>query len=391
MSLHPSTTYDQISSTDTNLNEFYSTYETHSSSSSYSLSPSTKINSEFLTNPLSSSNTRKDTILKLPYPVLSDHRDPSSVLILLQKETQTTAKKISNVIRQIEECERRLILNNHTDNEKKTFKYERVKFKQQLDALKKHERRVSLQIDFITTKSEIKGLEDEHKQSYENVNSDESQQIKILLGKLKQKLDKMKIYMRTRNEQMKKISNGKLCLNNTNDYRKSSLLSSQKQQRVNSSSTKDSNRKRSSTSTTNSLSNKRSTLLTPMVRLSSHVTNHNSKEHSIQPPIVRFLNKTTDPTNNSASPTTPASSSSTLSLPLLTSKDHANHIINSFQPNGLPSAVDADDDDDDDDDDDELHLDLNIDELFEDDSYADQTVQRLKVEMNTNSLELPIK
>ncbi|CAF4683753.1 unnamed protein product, partial [Rotaria sp. Silwood2] len=39
---------------------------------------------------------------------------------------------------------------------------------QQLDALKKHERRVNLQIDFITTKTEIKGLEDEQKQIENN-------------------------------------------------------------------------------------------------------------------------------------------------------------------------------------------------------------------------------
>jgi hypothetical protein len=203
----------QLSSINNNLNNFYSSSPnlSHSSSSSTNSSPSSSSSSNKTptnssinkphSNSTISSNHRKDSILKLPYPVLSDHRDPSSILILLQKETQTTSKKISDVIKQIDECERRLNLNRYTDNEKKTFKYERVKFKQQLDSLKKHERRVSLQIDFITTKSEIKGLEDEQ-------NSIESQQIKILLGKLKQKLDKMKIYMRTRNEQMKKLING---------------------------------------------------------------------------------------------------------------------------------------------------------------------------------------
>jgi hypothetical protein len=223
----------QSSSTTTELNEFYSSSPNLSrSSSSSSLSDKTnpnnslnKINSDSSL----SSNHRKESALKLPYPVLSDHRDPSSVLILLQKETQTTSKKISDVIQQINQCEQRLTLNIYTDNDKKTFKYERVKLKQQLDGLKKHERRVNLQIDFITTKTEIKGLEDEYKQMEINQNSDEYQQIKILLGKLKQKLDKMKIYMRQRNEQMKKITK-------KNEYR---LSSSQKQQRFNSSSTKD--------------------------------------------------------------------------------------------------------------------------------------------------------
>jgi hypothetical protein len=229
-----STTNGQLSSTNNNLNNFYSSSPnlTHSSSSSSTNSSPSSSSSSNLSNKnptnssinkihSNSSNHRKDSTLKLPYPVLSDHRDPSSILILLQKETQTTSKKISDVIKQIEECERRLTLNHYTDNEKKTFKYERVKFKQQLDGLKKHERRVSLQIDFITTKSEIKGLADEQ-------NSNESQQIKILLGKLKQKLDKMKIYMRTRNEQMKKMTNGK---QRGNDKRKSS---SQIQQHIHS-------------------------------------------------------------------------------------------------------------------------------------------------------------
>ena len=121
------TVADQLSTSNANLNELYSNYET--------LSPSNKIKSEslessLLSNSLSSSNTRKDPTLKLPYPVLSDHRNPSSILVLLQKETQTTSKKISNVNKQIEECERRLTCNTQSKQEKNTFKSERVKFKQ---------------------------------------------------------------------------------------------------------------------------------------------------------------------------------------------------------------------------------------------------------------------
>lgn len=300
----------------------------HSSSSSSCLSnknPSSSISK------ITSNHHRKESTLKLPYPVLSDHRDPSSILILLQKETQRTSKKISDVIKQIEECESHLTLNNSTDNEKKTFKYERVKLKQQLDGLKKHERRVSLQIDFMTTKSEIKGLEDE-------LNSDQSQEIKILVGKLKQKLDKMKIYMRTRNEQMKKLIYGKQRLINSNSNRK---LSSQQQLGK--------DRKRSIISTNNSHINK---------RLKS-TTNHESKKHSIQPPIVRFINKTTNSKINSASP---ASSSSTSSSPL-------NKVIQQFSKkyiftfffflqNKLSSILN---------DVDKLDLELDMDELFNDD------------------------
>ena len=220
----------RLSSSNNNLNNLYSS--SSSTNSSPSLSPNkTPTNSSINgshSNSALSSNHRKDSTLKLPYPVLSDHRDPSSsTKFTLQKETQTTSKKISDVIKQIEECEQRLTLNIYTDNEKKTFKYERGKLKQQLDALKKHERRVNLQIDFITTKTEIKGLEDEQKQIENNQNSDECQQIKILSGKLKQKLDKMKIYMRTRNEQMKKVTNGKQRSNNSNEKQKSSSQKSQ--------------------------------------------------------------------------------------------------------------------------------------------------------------------
>lgn len=144
--------------------------------------------------------------LKLPYPVLSDHRDLPSILHLLQTETQITSKKIADISKQIDECERQLTSHLFNETQKKISKTECIKYKQQLDALKKHERRVSLQIDFITTKTEIHGLEEERK-------SNQNEQIKILLRKLNQKLDKMKIYMRTRNEQMKKLQSNKVVLN----------------------------------------------------------------------------------------------------------------------------------------------------------------------------------
>ncbi|CAF2359561.1 unnamed protein product [Rotaria sp. Silwood2] len=413
---NPPTTNGQILSTKNKLNELYSTYKSHSSSpnisrsSSFSSIHSSSSSSSCLSNKPNadssinkihsnstlSSNHRKESTLKLPYPVLSDHRDPSSILVLLQKETQATSKKISNVIKQIEDYEQRLTLNIYTDNEKKTFKYERAKLKQQLDALKKHERRVNLQIDFITTKTEIKGLEDEQKQFENNQNSDESQQIKILLGKLKQKLDKMKIYMKTRNEQMKKISNTKQHLTTSNNNGKSSLSSSQKQQQQQqqqhfySSSTKDLNRKRPSTSVNNGHSNKRLKSTVPIVRLTSRVTSHDSKKHSIQPPIVRFINKTTDSTIttiNSASPTTPASSSSTLSPPLVasTSLGDMNTSQNSVEQNDIPSVDDGDDDNN------ELDLELDIDELFNDDSCSQQTIQRLKAERNEITRQIQVK
>ncbi|CAF4806499.1 unnamed protein product, partial [Rotaria sp. Silwood2] len=73
------------------------------------------------------------------------------------------------------------------------------------------------------------------------------------------------------------------------------------------------------------------------------------KKHSTQPPIVRFINKTTDSTIttiNSASPTTPASSSSTLSPSLIASTSHGdtNNIQNSLEQNEIPSVDDDDDD-----------------------------------------------
>lgn len=182
----------------------YSTFETQSSRSS-SIDSSYKNDFDAQT----STNHLKESNIKVPYPVLSDHRDPSSVLVLLQKETQGTSKRILDVIKQIEDCEKRLTTNFLLDKHKKSLKYQRVQRKQQLDALKKHERRVNLQIDYITTKTEIKGLEDEQLQMIEKKNSDEDKQIDILLKKLKQKLDQMKIYMRTRNDQMKKMTNEK--------------------------------------------------------------------------------------------------------------------------------------------------------------------------------------
>jgi small-conductance mechanosensitive channel len=193
---------DIIINENSSLNELYSAFHTRSSSTDSSYSS----NKNDLEAETSTSNPRKDSTIKLPYPVLSDHRDPSSVLPLLQKETQTTSKKISDVIQQIESCEKRLTSNLVSEKIKLSLKSERIKRKQQLDALKKHERRVNLQIDYITTKTEIKALEDEQQQA---TNSDENKQFEILLKKLKQKLDQMKIYMKTRNDQMKKLSHEK--------------------------------------------------------------------------------------------------------------------------------------------------------------------------------------
>ena len=148
---------------------------------------------------MTDTNFSSPSSLKLPYPVLSDHRDLPSILRLLQTETQITSKKIVDISKQIDECERRF------ETQKKISKTDCLKYKQQLDALKKHERRVSLQIDFITTKTEIQGLEEERK-------SNQNEQIKIVLRKLNQKLEEMKIYMRTRNEQMNKLESKKVPL-----------------------------------------------------------------------------------------------------------------------------------------------------------------------------------
>ncbi|CAF3964896.1 unnamed protein product, partial [Rotaria sordida] len=207
-----STTKDLCSSSNIDLDELYSS------------------NKDCFETKELSFNNRKESTIKLPYPVIYDHRDPSSVLILLQKETQTTSKKILDIIQQIENCEKYLTENIQLDKNKKSFKYERVKLKQQLDGLKKHERRINLQIDFITTKIEIKGLEDERKQFMNEKNFDENKQINILSGKLKQKLDKMKIYMRTRNEQMKKLIHGKQRSSTSNESRQKLSTSHKPQQ-----------------------------------------------------------------------------------------------------------------------------------------------------------------
>ena len=319
-----------------------SSLSSSSSSSHHSFSsterartPTIEKSSNQMNNTSSESNRTKDATIKLPYPVLSDHRDPASVLILLQKETQATSKKIIDVNQQIETCEKRLLSTSSSEQEKKTLKYERVKCKQQLDALKKHERRVNLQIDFMTTKTEIKGLEDEQKQNENDDNQEQTQQIEILLRKLKQKLDKMKIYMRARNEQMRKTINGK---NKSSNQSAQELTRSTSQNQV----CKRTaffhrskmifgffyflflllkNCKRSTVTNNGISSNKRLKSVHPTLHLSSRLTHQNSKNHSnrIAPPIVRFLNKTTDSMTNSASPTTPASSSSTLSSPLAVS------------------------------------------------------------------------
>ena len=131
------------------------------------------------------------------------------------------------------------------------------------------------------------------------------------------------------------------------------------------------NLKRSSTSIGNSQMQKRSKPIVPTIRLTSRVTSHDS---STQPGIVRFVNKTADSKTNSTSPTTPGSSSSISSPPSLTI-------------NELPSGDAVDDDDDDDD---ELDMDLNIDELFDDDPYAEQTVQRSKLGMNQDACPLAV-
>jgi len=207
-----STINDTSLSPNNKLNDLYSNFETDSSSAK--ISRSSSIDSSYSSNKnhfeaQTSFNHSKELTIKLPYPILSDHRNPSSILILLQKETQTTSKKILDVIQQIDDYEKRLTSNFLSDKNKQLFKYQRIKRKQQLDALKKHERRVNLQIDYLTTKTEIKCLEDKQLKIINKKISDEYKQIEILLKKLKQKLDQMKIYMRTRNEEMKKIANEK--------------------------------------------------------------------------------------------------------------------------------------------------------------------------------------
>ncbi len=102
----------------------------------------------------------------------------------------------------------------------------------------------------------------------------------------------------------------------------------------------------------------------PVIRLTSRVTSHDSKNHTTQPPIVRFIDKTTHTKINSASP---ASSSSTSSPSLIAN-------INNSKGNKRKTSLPDDDDN-------ELDLELNIDELFNDDSYSEQTIQRLKTEL----------
>lgn len=184
--------------------DLYSTMENTSFSRSSSIDSSGSSNKNHFE--AQTSTNAKDSTVKVPYPVLSDHRDPSSVLNLLQKETQATSKRILDVLKQIDDCEKRLNSQSLPEKHRTPLKCQRMKRKQQLDALRKHERRVNLQIDYITTKSEIKGLEDEQEQMAHDKDSDEYQQIEILAKKLKQKLEQMKIYMRTRNEQMKKAA-----------------------------------------------------------------------------------------------------------------------------------------------------------------------------------------
>lgn len=273
------------------------------------------------------SQSTKDSSIKLPYPVLADHRHPPTVLVHLQNETQTTSKKILDVSKQINEIEKRLSANYLSDRHSQTLKCQRIQRKQQLDALKKHERRVNLQIDYITTKIEIQNLDDELTQMNDKKTSDEYKQIEILVRKLKQKLDQMKIYMRARNEEMKKeIQEKKSTLH---DNRKRSLSTGNHQQM-------------------NKHMKTHSKI--PVVRL--------AKSHPKQTPTVRFLNKTTDSTTmNSVSPTTPASSSSTLSPPLIatTSTEHIH------QQNKTPPMLE----------DGEIDTEFDIDELFTDDPYSD--------------------
>ena len=110
--------------------------------------------------------------------------------------------------------------------------------------------------------------------------------------------------------------------------------------------------------------NKCSKPIVPTIRLSSRTTS----QDSVQPGIVRFVSKTADSKANSTSPTTPGSSSSISSPP-------------SLAINELPSGDTVDNDDDDD----ELDMDLNIDELFDDDPFAEQSAQRSKLGINKDA------
>ncbi len=92
---------------------------------------------------------------------------------------------------------------------------------------------------------------------------------------------------------------------------------------------------------------------------------------------MRFLNKTTDSTINSSSPTTPASSSSTLSPPLIasTSTEYTNNIPNSVRHDKIPPICE----------DGEIDLEFDIDELFKDDSYS--KTRQLKINHNISKTE----
>jgi len=184
-----------------------------------------------------------------------------------------------------------------------------------------------------------------------NKNSDEYKQIEILLKKLKQKLDQMKIYMRNRNEQMKKIHNDKSTSKQSSSSQK--LQSDLVKKRPSSSSTASSSHSNKHFKSMTHVHNK-----PPVVRLASRLTSHQSKSHPIQTPTVRFLNKTTDSTINSSSPITPASSSSTLSPPLIASTSTED--TNNLPQNKIPPVLE----------DGEIDVEFDIDELFDDDPYS---------------------
>ncbi|CAF0886848.1 unnamed protein product [Adineta ricciae] len=358
-------------STDPLLN-YESRYDNHlSSCSSSSESPSSLLINFSEAETSASSTATKDSSVKVPYPVLSDHRDPKLILPLLQKETQTASKKILDVTQLVENYEKKLMSNHLSEKDRKSFKFECIRRKQQLDALKKHERRVNLQIDYITMKTEIRCLEEKLSLVEGEVNSAEKKQIESLAKKLKQKLDQMKIYMRKRNEEMKKTLDERQTASPINDDHKQSTSDHKAQHRMNSS---DLNRKRSLSLTNNSHSNKHLKSTTshhskpPIVRLASRLSNQQTKFQQIQTPTVRFLNKTTDSSGtagNSVSPTTPASSSSTLSSPLTattSADDGTNKPSASLQGDALDSIED----------DGELDVEFDVDELFNDDTPLDE-------------------
>ncbi|CAF1036603.1 unnamed protein product [Adineta ricciae] len=355
------------------LSNYESRYVNHLSS----CSPSSESPSSLLINfseaeTSASSTAAKDSSVKVPYPVLSDHRDPKLILPLLQKETQTASKKILDVTQLVENYEKKLMSNHLSEKDRKSFKFECIRRKQQLDALKKHERRVNLQIDYITMKTEIRCLEEKLSLVEGEVNSAEKKQIESLAKKLKQKLDQMKIYMRKRNEEMKKTLNEKQTASPIDGGHKQSTSDHKAQHRMNSS---DLNRKRSLSLTNNSNSNKHLKPTTshhskpPVVRLASRLSNQQTKSQQIQTPTVRFLNKTTDSSGiagSSVSPTTPASSSSTLSSPLTattSADDGTNKPSTSLQRDALDSIED----------DGELDVEFDVDELFNDDTPLDES------------------